>query len=146
MFNSLPRLALLGLLSFAVPAASCSGTAEIDINARITVTTSVDVNNVRAGQAVPMTVQVTNITLVEPTATPPPGQEANAGHLRVYLDDTDDDELLITAQTSFSVTIPANTSPGAHRIICRVHRHDGAPTTTTFQLNIVVRATVIDGD
>ncbi len=146
MFNPLPRLALVGLLSFAVPAASCSGTAEIDLNARITVTTSADVNNVTPGQAVPMTVQVTNITLIEPTATPPPGQEANAGHLRVYLDDTDNDELLITAQTSFSVTIPTNTEPGSHRIICRVHRHDGMPTSTTFRLDIVVRATVIDGN
>lgn len=148
MFNLLPRFALVGLLSLgAVPAVGCNGTldAEIDINARINVTTSIDVDNVQQGQAVPMTVQVTNVTLVEPSAMPP-ANVSNAGHLRVYLDDTDETELLITAQSSFSVTVPAGTEPGAHKLICRVHRHDGTPTTTTFEMNINVRATVTTGD
>lgn len=147
MFNLLPRLALVGLLSAgAVPLVACNGSldAEIDINARINVTTSIDVENVQQGSAVPMTVQVTNVTLVEPSATPPPNA-SNPGHLRVYLDDTDETQLLITAQTSFSVNVPAATPPGRHKLICRVHRHDGTPTSTTFELNINVRAMVTTG-
>ncbi len=147
MFTSLPRLALVGLLAFAVPAAGCNGSldAEININARINVTTTVDVNNVMQGQAVPMTVQVTNVALVEPSATPTAAQASTAGHLQVYLDDTDSTEILVTAQTSFSVTVPASTAPGPHKLICRVHRHDRTPTTTTFELNITVRATTTSG-
>lgn len=145
MLHSLPRLALIGLLSL-VPAVGCNGTlnADVDIDANINVTTSIDVRNVMQGQAVPVTVQVTNVTLVEPSATPPAGV-SNAGHIQVYLDDVDSTALLVTAQTSFSVNVPAGTSPGDHKLICRVHRHDGTPTTTRFELDLTVRASVMTG-
>lgn len=148
MRKLLSGMVLAGWMSTMLPSWGCNATfdAMVDINATVRVTTTADVNNVMQGQAIPMTVQVTNVYLVEPSATPPAQQASTAGHLRVYLDDVDDAALLVTAQTSFNVTIPPSTSPGPHKIICRVHRHDGTPTTTTFDLNINVRGQVSSGD
>jgi hypothetical protein len=108
-------------------------------DATLTVSTDADPQNIQPMQTVPMTVEVHNVYLVEPTATPPPEHVADAGHLEFHLDDESTPALLVTAQTNVNVTIPANTSPGHHKIICRVHKHDGTPTDTEFELDINVR-------
>ena len=39
-----------------------------------------------------------------------------------------------------SVTIPAGTPPGPHKLRCRVHKHDGTPTTSVTDVSITVVA------
>jgi hypothetical protein len=51
----------------------------------------------------------------------------------------------VTAQTNVQVPIPATTPPGSHKIICRVHKHDGTPTQTTFSVDITVKVSVTTG-
>jgi len=111
-------------------------------NATLTVTADTDVQNVQPAQSIPMTVNVQNVFLVDPTATPPPEHAQDAGHLEFHIDDESTPPVLVTAQTSVSVPIPADTKPGHHKVICRVHKHDGTPTTTMFELDINVKASV----
>jgi uncharacterized membrane protein YgcG len=138
----------LGLLAFAAVPFACNvhdntinATANIP-NATLNVTADTDVNTVMPSQAVPMTVMVTNVTLVEPTATPPAGHDMDAGHLEFHLDDENTPPLLVTAQTQVQVPIPADTKPGHHKIMCRIHKHDGEPTVTEFEVNINVMVSV----
>ena len=95
-----------------------------------------------ATQPVPIAVTVQNVYLVEPAGTPPPEHEKDAGHIQVYLDDVEAPPILITAQVMFNVTLPAETKPGPHHLICRFHKHDGTPTTTQVSVAITVTASV----
>lgn len=118
-------------------------TIPIDIpNATINLTSSPDVSDVMPGQTVPMTVDVKNVYLIDPSMTPPAADADTAGHLQVYLDDTSTPPLIVTAQTTIMVPIPENTKAGPHKLICRVHKHDGTPTSTMFELDITVKVTV----
>src|SRR4051812_44799114 len=78
-------------------------------NAQINATTDVSASNVMPAATVPIAVTVQNVFLIDQSATPPPEHAKDAGHLVVYLDDVDSMPLLTTAQTNFSVTIPAET-------------------------------------
>ncbi len=111
-------------------------------NASLTLTADTDVDNVAPASSVPMTADVKNVYLVEPSATVPPEHEADAGHLEFHVDDETMTAVLVTAQTNVQVPIPATTPPGKHKIICRVHKHDGTPTQTTFSVDITVKASV----
>jgi uncharacterized membrane protein YgcG len=111
-------------------------------NAMLTVTADTDVDNIMPAQPVPMTVSVQNVFLVEPTATVPPEHEMDAGHLEFHLDDETTPPLLVTAQTQVQVPIPAETKAGKHKIICRVHKHDGEATVTKFEVDITVKVSV----
>jgi len=111
-------------------------------NATINATADANASNVSATQQVAITVTAQNVYLVDPAATPPPDHVADAGHFVVYLDDVDSTALLTTAQTMFNVTIPAGTSPGPHKLLCRFHKHDGTPTTTVATVDITVAASV----
>jgi len=142
----------VGLLALAAVPFACNvhdntinATANIP-NATLNVTADADVNTVMPSQSVPMTVMVTNVTLVEPTATPPAGHEMDAGHLEFHLDDENTPPLLVTAQTQVQVPIPADTKPGKHKVICRVHKHDDTPTDTKFEIDINVNVAVSTGD
>ena len=105
--------------------------------------TTIDAENVKPGQAVPVTVKVENVYLIDPGSTPPPEHQQDAGHLEIYFDTTDGKALMVTASVNFTVTVPPDTKDGDHKIICRVHKHDGTPTSSTFELKIKVKATVI---
>jgi hypothetical protein len=136
------------LLALAAGVVACNvhdntinATANIP-NASLTVTPNADVDNVMPATAVPMTCDVKNVYLVEPSATVPPEHEADAGDLEFHLDDETSAALLVTAQTMVSVPIPPATPPGRHKVICRVHKHDGEPTDTKFEVDIMVKATV----
>lgn len=136
--------ALFGFLALAAGVAACNvhdNTINIP-NATLNVTATADVQNVAPDQTVPMTVNVQNVYLIEPSETPPPAHVEDAGHLQFNLDDESAPPLLITAQTSVMVKIPAETQPGHHKIICRVHKHDGTPTDTKFELDINVKVSV----
>jgi hypothetical protein len=116
-------------------------TANID-DAQVEMSTDADPDNVQPGQTVPVTVVAQDVFLISPSATPPSDQTAVAGHLQVYFDDMSTTPLLVTAEKSFSVTIPADAPMGDHKLICRVHKHDGTPTQATFELDIKVTAKV----
>jgi hypothetical protein len=137
-----------GLLALIAGVVSCNvhdntinATANIP-NASLTLTANTDVDNVAPASSVPMTADVRNVYLVEPTATVPPEHEADAGHLEFHIDDETTAAVLVTAQTMVMVPIPAATPPGHHKIICRVHKHDGEPTDVKFEVDITVKATV----
>lgn len=139
----------LGIVAIAA-AASCTANFNGDINipdAKINVTTNadVDVNNVMPEQTIPVMLTVTNVYLVDPMATPPPEPPQEPGHVRIYLDDVAMPPLVITAEVNVNVKIPAETKPGKHRLICRVHKHDGTPTSTTQEIEINVKVSVSTG-
>jgi hypothetical protein len=141
-------LASASLLALAAGLTACNvhdntlnATANIP-NATLNVTPDADVQSVMPAQSVPLTVTVQNVTLVEPSATPPAGHESDAGDLEFHLDDESTPPLLVTAQTMVEVPIPPDTKAGPHKIICRVHKHDGTPTDTMFEVDITVKVSV----
>ncbi|HVU04517.1 MAG TPA: hypothetical protein VHE30_22320 [Polyangiaceae bacterium] len=127
-------------LTAAVPAC----TADVHDNTlnvedpKVSFDTSVDVNDVRAGESIPLSLHAENVFLVDPTKTPPPEHEKDAGHFQIYLDDVNTTPLLVTIQEQVSIQIPENIQKGDHKLICRVHHHDGTPTAATFELDFKV--------
>lgn len=135
------------VLGFVVVAglAACAGEIRDETvnlpNAAITLSTTADIDRIRPGQLVPMTVDIDSITLVEPAVAPPPEHVADAAYLVFTLDDESSTPLLVTAETEVDVEIPPSTTAGPHRVICRVHAHDGMPTDTAAELDINVEIT-----
>ena len=115
-------------------------------NAKISVTTNADVDHVTPGEMMPLTLNTTNVYLVDPATTPPAEHASDAGHVQIYLDDVATPPILITAQVMVTVTVPAATPMGKHKFICRVHKHDGTPTTTTFEVTFTVSVGVVPVD
>ena len=115
-------------------------TVDVDAKVSINATADVDVNNVKPGQAVPLTLAADNVTLVDPKEKPTTEQERTAGHFSIFLDDTSSTALTVTASTSVSVTIPQTTKEGPHKLICQLDKADGTPTSTTQSLDIMVKA------
>lgn len=107
-------------------------------NAKVELDVDADVNDIRPGQSVPITLKVDNVFLVEPSQTPPPGHAADAAHLQIYFDELSTPPLLATAQAHATVTIPADAKPGPHKLRCRVHKHDGTPTSVVVDVAITV--------
>jgi hypothetical protein len=135
------RTAIVMSLALAMSLAACGGGEDMGHipGALVAVSTSVDVDDIRPSQVVPLVIDVENLYLIEPTSTPPPDHAHDAGYLELYLDDEASPPLFIAAQTHVSVTIPASITAGPHRIICRLHEHDGTPTDTTFEVDMIVQ-------
>jgi hypothetical protein len=114
-------------------------------DAKVEFETDADVNNVQANQSVQVIIVAEDVFLVDPSDTPPPDRVKVAGHFQFYFDSMSSDPILVTAQKTVNVTIPATATPGAHKLICRVHKHDGTPTEATFELDVTVMATVTNG-
>jgi hypothetical protein len=138
-------------------------------NATVNMSTSADTSNVKPNEQLPIQCDVHNVTLAEPDAQAPPaspdagaGSQADAGanagadagapqspsqnvddtvYLEIHLDDEGTPALLVTAQVTFTVTIPADTKAGDHKVICRAHKHDGTPTSAVAELKITVKTT-----
>lgn len=120
-----------------IPNATINATADTDV----------DVNNVMPDQTVPVTMNVQNVYLIAPEMTPPPEHMMDAGHIRIYMDSTSTPPILITAEAHVNMKIPPETKAGKHKLICRVHRHDGQPTSTKAEVDIDVKVGVsIGGD
>ena len=109
---------------------------------KISFNTDVDVDNVEQGQSVAVAINAENVTLVAPDAQPPPEHVDDAAYFKIFLDDEDDDPLLITAETKVTVKIPEDTDPGDHKLICRLNKHDGTPTDFVAEIDITVEAKV----
>ena len=112
-------------------------TVNID-DAKVKITTDADVEHVKASQPVPVVVTAENVFLVEPGVTPPAANVKTAGHFQFYFDDLTSEPLTITAQTKVTINMPATAKPGPHKVICRVHKHDGTPTMATFEVKLTV--------
>jgi hypothetical protein len=108
----------------------------------IAFTTAVDVNNIQPGQSVAVKITATNVFPVAPDKTPPPEHMHDAVYFKIFLDDADSAELVVTASLSVSVTIPAATQPGSHKLICKTFSHDGEDTDSDSTIDINVTASV----
>ena len=109
-------------------------------NPEVSISTTADVNDVQAGQSIPLNIEAKNVFPVEPDLTPPPEHVHDAVFFKIYLDDVDSQELVVTAAVSFNVTIPESTSLGPHELICKTFSHDGEDTDSDTSLDINVTA------
>jgi hypothetical protein len=137
-----------GLATF-IALAGCSAdihgnSVGVDVNATVMATTSVNVNDVQPGEAMPVQVAVSNVTLVDPNTTPP-STDTNAAYLQFYIDSTSSQPVFVTAQTSVTITIPPSEPAGGHKLLCQVYKHDGTPTTSMTEIDFTVTATVSVG-
>ena len=108
--------------------------------------TDVDTDNIEQGQQVTVHVDVDESVLVAPDAEPPAGEADAAVFVQIHMDDTSSEPLLITAEATATVTIPADTPPGKHKLICAVHKHDsGEPTGQESTIEINVKASASTG-
>lgn len=141
----LSRLLVVSALSAGLGSAAC--TANIHDNTvnitdpKLTFSTSADTTNITPGQAVPVTMAAQNIFLVDPAATPPAEHVNDAGYFQIYLDDESTTPILITALVNVSVTIPPATKAGSHKLICRIHKHDGTATAAVQEFSFAVKVT-----
>lgn len=108
-------------------------------NPDVSFTTTADVNNIHQGQSVPVEIQ-TSAFPVAPDQTPPPEHTHDAVFFKIFLDDPDSQELIVTAAISVNVTIPAATPPGKHELICKTFSHDGEDTGSDSSIDINVTA------
>ena len=143
------RLIVRSLFAFA-----CSGstlvacTADVHDNQltvedpQIAISTTANVNDVHAGQSVAVKIDATNVFPVAPDKTPPPEHVHDAVFFKIFLDDADSTELVVTAAVSVNVTIPAATPPGPHKLICKTFSHDGEDTDSDSTIDITVTASV----
>ncbi len=139
------RTLIVSALSLGLGSTAC--TANIHDNTvnvtdpKLTFNTTADVTDITPGQAIPVTLSAQNVFLVDPAATPPAAHVDDAGHFQIYLDDESTTPILITAQVNVSVTIPAATKPGSHKLICRIHKHDGTETDAVQEFSFTVKVT-----
>lgn len=143
--NTIARTATLvvAMAAFGVAGSACTADIHdnvVNVDATVDFKTNVDVDQVKQGDSVAVTMNATGVVLVEPDKTPAPADEDKAGHFKIYLDDTGGEPLVVTAQASAQVKIPADTSAGDHKLICRLHKHNGAPTSQQQEINIKVSA------
>jgi hypothetical protein len=147
------KLAFVGATVFVCGATGCSAdvhdnTLDVHDNnanindAKVDISTTSDTGNVQAGSSVHVDVKAQDVFLCDPSTTPPADRTQVAGHLEFFLDDTSTTSLLVTAEESVDVMIPAATPPGDHKLLCRIDKHDGTPTKATSEFDITVKASV----
>ncbi len=137
-------VSLVGSLG-ALALASC-GPVTINLkDPQVNITSNANLSSVQPSEQVPVTASAQNVYLCDPSVMPPPADASTAGYFQVYFDDFNGQPILITAQTTFTVTIPANASAGPHKVLCRIHKHDGTPTTAVTELDITVTVSVVVG-
>jgi hypothetical protein len=115
--------------------------ANID-NAEVTMESTSDMDNVTAGETVHLDIQAQDVFLVDPSETPTSDRIKVAGHFEIFLDSTSSTALMVTAEKSVDVMIPASTSTGKHKLLCRVDKHDGTATKAVTELELTVVAKV----
>jgi hypothetical protein len=115
-------------------------TVNVDAKVSIAASANVDVDAVTPGQEVPLKLSAEGAKLVPPEQKVTSVDAEAASYFKVFLDDTSSTELVATASTSVSVTIPAKTPEGHHKLICQLYKHDGEPTNQQQSLDINVKA------
>ncbi|HEY3500813.1 MAG TPA: hypothetical protein VGK73_39245 [Polyangiaceae bacterium] len=146
------KLAFVGLIASGAPMGCYAdihdNTADVHDNnaniedAEVEMTTDTDMDNVQPAQTVNLQIVAQDVFLIDPGETPPPDRVQVAGHFQIYFDSTSSEPLLITAEKNVSVTLPASASAGDHKLICRVHKHDGTPTEATFELDLKLSVSI----
>jgi hypothetical protein len=134
---------LAAMASVGVAANGCTADIHdntVNVDATVEFKTTVDVDHVKPGDSVAVTMNATGVVLVEPDKTPAPADVDKAAYFKIFLDDTAKEPLLVTAQASATVTIPAATPEGKHKLICRLHKHDGTATDKQQEISITVSA------
>jgi len=104
-----------------------------------------DMDNVTPGQVVHLNIKAEDVFLIDPGETPPADRVKVAGHFEIFLDSTSSTALMVTAEETIDVMIPASTSMGDHKLLCRVDKHDGTATQATSELKLTVVASVSGG-
>jgi len=120
----------------------------VNVDATLSFKADADVTQLKPGDSVAVSMNATGVVLVDPAAQPAASDAAKASYFKVYLDDTSSTPLVVTAQASVQVKLPATTTAGKHNLICRLHKHDGTPTNQEQEISITVvaSATVTKGD
>jgi plastocyanin len=126
--------------SYTTAAGCTANVHDNTVNADAELNFKADAEEVKPGDSVAVTMNATGVVLVDPNKDPAPADADKAAYFTVYLDDEDSDPLIVTAQASAQVTIPAGTSSGKHHLICRLHKHDGTPTDQQQSVSITVSA------
>jgi hypothetical protein len=148
---NLVRLAFISICAtapFACTADIHDNTLDVHDNnaniedAQVEMETDADVEAVQPAQVVQLQIVAQDVYLIDPGETPPPDRVEVAGHVRIYFDSMSSEPILITAEKSVSVTLPASAAPGDHKLICRVHKHDGTPTEATFEMDLKIVASI----
>jgi hypothetical protein len=151
MKTNLVRLAFIAVCAtapFACTADIHDNTADIHDNeaniddAEVEMETDADVDAVKPAQVVQIQIAAQDVYLIDPSETPPADRAEVAGHFQIYFDSMSSEPILVTAEKNVSVTLPANATAGDHKLICRVHKHDGTPTQATFELDLKVVVSV----
>jgi len=114
--------------------------ANID-DAEVEISSDDDLDEVAPSQVVAVEVRAQDVFLVDPSETPPPDRVEVAGHFQFYFDSMSSEPILVTAEEHVSVTLPATATAGNHKLICRVHKHDGTPTQATSEISLNVKVT-----
>ena len=115
--------------------------ANID-DAEVSMESTSDMDNVQAGTTVHLDIEAQDVHLVDPSETPAATDVKVAGHFEIFLDTTSSTALLVTAEQSVDVMIPASTPAGKHKLLCQVDKHDGTATKATSELDLTVVAKV----
>jgi hypothetical protein len=151
MKTAIVKLAVAGLcagLPLACTADIHDNTADIHDNnadiddAEVEMSSDTDLDAVQPSQVIQVQVTAEDVFLIDPSETPPSDRVDVAGHFQFYFDTMSSEPILITAEQSVSITLPATATVGDHKLICRVHKHDGSPTQATFELDLKVTASV----
>jgi hypothetical protein len=151
MKTNLVRLAIVSVCAIAPLACTADihdNTADIHDNdadiddAAVEMDTDDDVDAVQPSQAIHLNIVAEDVYLIDPSETPPSDRVEVAGHFRIYFDSMSSEPILITAEKNVTVTLPANATEGDHKLICRVHKHDGTPTDATSELDLKVSVNV----
>lgn len=114
-------------------------------NAKVSFSVDEDVDNVKVEDSISVKANVEDVILMEPSAKPASDQVKGAGHLRFYLDDYNSTAILVTGKANATLKLPTGTNEGKHKILCRVHKHDGTPTKATFEITITIVITIHGG-
>jgi hypothetical protein len=161
---SFARCAICGALAVCPALAACTAdvhdnTLNASVPGGLTFTTSADVNNVKPGESIPCHAEssgnagggstasgsdagaspVTDGSAAADAAQPPPAQTQTTTNVyQIFIDTLSDTPLMVSTQVDFNVTIPANISAGAHKLICRLAHSDGTPTNVITSIDIKV--------
>jgi hypothetical protein len=142
------HIATIFALSLAVASSGIVGCSAnihdntVKVNAAISIAAAadVDVNQITPGQQVPLKLSADGAMLVPPEQKVSSADAESAAYFKVFLDDTSSTELVATASTMVTVTIPPKTPEGHHQLICQLYKHDGTPTDQEQSLDINVKA------
>ena len=142
-----------------------NNTVNATVPTTVTITTTADVNNVKPGQSVPIHADTGGDTSTSSGGSSSGGSSvatgeggANAGGdaaapaqttqtqvsivFQMFIDTVGDTPLIVSPNPDFDVTIPAMTSAGKHKLICRVAHSNGTTTDVMSSIDITVTSWV----